>query len=56
MYHNKLKLKCTNEYDMISEINFNNLKTDVSFGFNPKNVNYIGKTSKENLKKLFIKK
>lgn len=45
-----IKLCNTNENGMVSEIELNNLKTKVSFGFNPDDVKYLGIVDIETLK------
>lgn len=53
--HNKFSLKCSNEYGMVSVIDFDCLKTDVSFGFSPDVVTYLGRVDREDLLKSFVK-
>lgn len=47
MNHNNFKLKCSNEFGMVSEICFDSLKTDVLFGFDPDDVEYVGRLGKD---------
>lgn len=47
MKHNNFTLKNKNEYGMVTEIKFDNMKTKVNFGFDPERVEYWGTIDKK---------